>query len=99
VLAVRPFGRVEAAVESVARLEAEAGHDDPGDPVEERFRALDLADAAHRVGDERPVAQPREGVRREGRRGDVTTLGRLARADDLDAPAPEVIQGRRSDHG
>ena len=36
-------------------------------------------DAAHRVGDERPVAPPREAVRRERRCGDVAALGKHAR--------------------
>ncbi len=38
-------------------------------PAEVRLRRRDLADAAHRIRDERAVTQPREAIDREGRRG------------------------------
>ena len=79
--------RVPLPGEGVARVEAVAGRNDPRHPVEERLRALDLADPAHRVGDERPVAQPREPVRREVRRRHVCAARVLTGPDHLDAPA------------
>ena len=47
-------------------------------PVEERLGALDLAHAAHRVRDERAVAEPREAVGLEVGAGQVRARARLA---------------------
>ena len=90
----RPLARVVGAVEPVARAQLAAAGDDASDPVEEALSALVLPDEAHRVPDERSVAQPRVAVLRERGRGDVAALRRLAGADRSDARRAEVSDAR-----
>ena len=67
-------------------------HENPGTPFKERFRRFDVAGTAHRVRDERPVAEPAEAVDREGRRRDVRTGRCLVRTDHAHAVPGECLE-------
>src|SRR5262249_20054618 len=85
-LQLGPRRAVVLTLERVARIPraARARHDDARDEVEEAVAALELAVLAHRVRDERAVAQPRVAVLLEVRRGDIAACGRLPGEDHLD---------------
>ena len=59
--------RLRACSARPGRVAVAALEDDAASPVVEALGALDLADTAHRVGDERAVAEPAEAVGRERR--------------------------------
>ena len=92
-LQLRPRRRVGLAVQCVARIPR------PGRPrrarrcahqSKNRSALSHLADLAHRVGDERAVAEPRVAVLLEVRACDVAAGRRLPGEDHLDGPPSDI---------